>query len=96
MNLLVALAAGLLLGVFFYAGLWFTIRALTRIRYPLLLTLSSFWVRTAVTLAGFLLAARGAWFNAAVCLAGFVLGRIVVTVLLPASVPAPGGRPPCT
>jgi F1F0 ATPase subunit 2 len=69
--------AGFALGLFFYGGLWFTIRALPASRHPALLMLVSFWVRTAAVIVGFLLTMDRRWQNAAVCLAGFVLARFV-------------------
>ena len=41
-----ALMAGIALGVFFYGGLWLTVRRLLMTRHPVLLTLGSFCVRT--------------------------------------------------
>jgi F1F0 ATPase subunit 2 len=92
MKYVIAAAMGLLLGVFFYGGLWLTVHALLRSRYPVLLTISSFWARTLVTLGGFLFAMNGSWQNAIVCLAGFGLGRLAVSLL----VPRDEGLPRCT
>lgn len=92
MNYVIVGAVGILLGVFFYGGLWFTIRALLTSPHPVLLTISSFWARTLVTLAGFLVAMNGRWQNAIVCLAGFGLGRLAVSLLLPRH----EGLPRCT
>ncbi|MCE5306290.1 MAG: ATP synthase subunit I [Acidobacteriales bacterium] len=77
------LLAGCALGLFFYGGLWFTIRALCGSRHPVLLMLASFWGRTAVVIACFLLLMDQLWQNAALCLAGFVLARFVCARLMP-------------
>ena len=76
---LLVICAGLALGAIFYGGLWLTVRSLPTARNPVLLTLASFWIRTLLVLAGFLLLARSNWLNALICLLGFVMGRIVVS-----------------
>jgi len=92
MNLFFAFAAGITIGIFFYGGLWLTVRALLTTRHPVLLTMASFWGRTLIALAGFLYAMNGMWQNAVACLAGFALGRAAVSLFLPKS----GGSPRCT
>ena len=42
MNILTSVLAGIGIGVFFYAGLWFTVRRLITTRHPVLLTVASF------------------------------------------------------
>ena len=78
----VLLLAGVVLGSVFYAGLWLTVRNLPTARHPVWLTLSSFWLRTLVVIAGFLFVMKGRWQNALICLAGFVMGRIAVSRFL--------------
>jgi len=74
------LLAGVVLGAFFYLGLWLTVRALPDARHPVLLTLASFWIRTLVVLAGFLYLMQGHWQYAAICVLGFVAGRVAVSI----------------
>jgi F1F0 ATPase subunit 2 len=74
-----SLLAGLVLGLFFYGGLWLTVRSLSVTRYPVWLTLSSFWIRTLLVLASFLFLIQGGWPNALVGLAGFAGGRLAVS-----------------
>ena len=81
-TILSRLLAGAALGVFFYIGLWFTVRSLLTARHPTLLTLGSFWIRTLVVLAGFLLVMKGRWQYALTCVAGFVMGRVAVSKFL--------------
>ena len=69
---------GLLLGVFFYGGLWLTVRRLPTTRHPFAMTLGSLFVRTVLTLAGFLFAIGGRWQNALVALLGFTAARFLV------------------
>jgi F1F0 ATPase subunit 2 len=91
MNIVLALMAGIAIGVFFYAGLWLTVRQLLTTRHPVLLTVASFWGRTLLALAAFLLVMNGRWENALAALAGFALGRIAA-----AQLPPKGGQPRCT
>jgi len=79
LSILSRLLAGAALGIFFYAGLWVTVRALLTTRHPTLLTLGSFWIRTLVVLASFLFLMKGSWQYALICLAGFIMGRVGVS-----------------
>jgi F1F0 ATPase subunit 2 len=76
-----ALAAplGLILGLYFYGGLWFTVRHLATTTHPVLLTLGSFWMRLLPVLGGFLFVTHGRWQNALLCLTGFLAGRVAVS-----------------
>ncbi len=82
-SVIVRLLAGTALGLFFYAGLWLTVRSLPRARHPVLLALGSFWIRILVVLAGVLLLMKGRWQYLVVCLVGFLVGRIAVWKALP-------------
>jgi F1F0 ATPase subunit 2 len=74
--LLLAGAAGVLLGIFYFGGLWLTILQLERIHQPVLLFAASFLGRTALVLVGFYLAADGHLDRLAACLVGFFLPRL--------------------
>jgi F1F0 ATPase subunit 2 len=67
---------GTLLGVFFYGGLWLTVRRLPTTRHPMALTLGSLLLRMALTLAGFFLVTGGRWQNAVASLVGFTAARL--------------------
>ena len=84
-----ALGTGVVLGAFFFGGLWWTVRKGTACRRPGLLFLGSFLLRTGIALAGLYLVAGGDWARLLACLVGFILARPVVTKLI--------GRPvvPC-
>lgn len=69
---------GVLLGGFFFGGLWLTVRCLPATRHPLVVTLGSLLVRTAVTLAGFFFIIGGRWQNALAALAGFTAARFLL------------------
>lgn len=83
------LLAGFGLGLFFYGGLWFTVRSLGTAHHPALLVVVSFWLRTAAVIVGFYYAMDGEWQRAAVCLAGFVAARFICTRWMPQ---LPGGH----
>ena len=51
--IMIRFLGGLAAGVFFYGGLWFTVRHLPVSRYRALLMLASFGIRTLVVLSGF-------------------------------------------
>jgi F1F0 ATPase subunit 2 len=73
-----ALAAGLLLGAFFFGGLhWTVIRGLSSPR-PSLWFAGSMLLRMSITLAGFYFVGREDWQRWLLCLLGFVLARLVV------------------
>ncbi len=78
-SFILSFAAGVVLGILFYGGLWITVRALMVTRYPVAITLGSLLFRTGAVLAGVVLVTRGQWQNAVACLVGFVIGRIVVS-----------------
>lgn len=81
--ILVILLAGLALGVFFYGGLWLTIRVLPHARHPVGLMVCSFWTRMLIALAGFLLLTGTSWQYALIALAGFIFGRFAVSRSMP-------------
>jgi F1F0 ATPase subunit 2 len=87
--LLLGLVSGLLLGAFFFAGLWWTIRRSLAARAPALWFAASLLLRTLVTSAGFYAVAQSDWRRLPTALLGFVLARLLVTRLtraLPAGV----------
>jgi F1F0 ATPase subunit 2 len=76
------LLVGVLLGTFFFGGLWWTIRKGSPSEWSGLFFSGSFLLRMAVTLAGFYLLSHGDWRKLVACLAGFLLARIAVTRLI--------------
>jgi len=79
MSIAIAVIAGAALGLVFYGGLWLTVRRLTISTHPALLAIASFWGRTIIALAGFLVVIDGRWQNALACAAGFGIGRFAVS-----------------
>jgi len=74
-------AAGLLLGAFFFGGLWWTVRKGVSSQRPALWFFGSLLLRMSITLAGFYFVGHENWERWLTCLLGFVLARLVVTRL---------------
>lgn len=71
-------SAGLLLGAFFFGGLWWTaVKGVSSPR-PALWFLGSMLLRMSVTLPGFYFVGREDWQRWLSCLLGFVAARMVV------------------
>lgn len=80
-NLIFALGAGLLLGAFFFGGLWWTVRRGLSSKQPALWFFGSLLLRTGITVAGFYFASGGHWDRLLMCLLGFFIMRHIVTRL---------------
>lgn len=70
--------AGALLGLFFFAGLWWTTRRGLVSPRPVLWFVGSVLVRVALTLAGLLAVCGDQWQRWLLCLLGFWAARVVV------------------
>ena len=73
---LVAFFAGMGAGLFYFGGLWWTVRRLPTARQPALLTFGSFLVRTGVSLVAFYFASGGHWQRILASLLGFIIVRV--------------------
>ena len=82
-SMAIAVPAGVLLGVFFYGGLWLTVQRVASTGHPILLTIGSFWLRMVIVLAGFVVLARRGFVDVTLAMAGFVVGRMLVSRFLP-------------
>jgi F1F0 ATPase subunit 2 len=74
-SLIIAFAAGLALGVFYFRGLWYTVKKLPDAGRPFLTAAGSFALRASVVLAGFYLVMGGNWERLVAALLGFILTR---------------------
>ncbi|MGA3344458.1 MAG: ATP synthase subunit I [Terracidiphilus sp.] len=74
-----ALLIGILLGAFFFGGLWWTIRIGPPSEWTGLLFSGSFLLRVGVAVAGFYLVSRGDWRRLVACLVGFLIARVAIT-----------------
>ncbi len=69
---------GTALGIFYFGGLWLTVRHLLHFKQPSLLALGSFLGRSAVCLFGFYIASGNGFEWLFLSLAGFVLTKMVL------------------
>lgn len=74
-----ALLAGILLGAFFFGGLWWTIRKGINSKRVALWFLGSMLLRTGVVMLGFYLLLGDSWQRMLVGLLGFFIARLLVT-----------------
>ncbi len=89
--LLLTGVAGVGMGLFFFGGLWYTIRHLAHTRRPVLLLIGSFFVRLSLTLLGFYLVIGGMggdWKRLLAAFIGFFLARLLLTRQLRVTAPA--------
>lgn len=80
--LILTFIAGLLLGGFFFGGLWWTTRKGVLSRSPALWFMGSLIIRLGVTLALFYFLCRNHWERMLICLAGFIIARMIVMRLV--------------
>ncbi len=78
LTLLLALIVGAGLGVFFFGGLWWTIRNVITSKFVALWFLGGWLLRTAIVLLGFYVVSAGHLDRLAACLLGFLIARFVV------------------
>ncbi len=78
LTLISALVAGTGLGLFYFGGLWLTVRRLPTARRPAFFSLLSFFGRLGVALFGFYLVMGGHWERLLVCLLGFLGVRVIL------------------
>jgi F1F0 ATPase subunit 2 len=76
-----AVAAGGLLGAFFYGGLWWTVRQGVSSGWVALWFAGSMLLRTVIVVLGFYFILGDSWLKLLTGLIGFVIARFVVTRL---------------
>ena len=81
LTITLALVVGVLLGVFYFGGLWLTVRRLPQSATAGLWLLASFVIRTAVVLISFFAISNGQWERIVACLVGFIIARTVMVRL---------------
>ena len=87
--LIVSFAAGILLGLAFFWGLWATVKQLDQKRHPVLTILGSLLLRFGLVLFGFyLLAQHGGWQQVLSAAIGFTLIRVLIVYRLRPATPA--------
>lgn len=80
--LILTFIAGLLLGGFFFGGLWWTTRKGLLSKSPALWFLGSLIIRLGVTIPLFYAVCRNHWERMLICLAGFIIARMIVVRLV--------------
>ena len=85
-SLALALIAGALLGVFFFGGLWWTVRKGVTSHWPAFWFLGSLLLRTSVILVGFLLVSEREFVKLLVCFLGFLFAKVTIVARLTQSV----------
>jgi F1F0 ATPase subunit 2 len=78
-QIVMVLIAGMLLGVLFFGGLWWTVQRGLSARQPALWFGASLLLRTVIVLAGFYIVAGTDWKRLMVCLFGFIFARLIMT-----------------
>ncbi len=73
-----ALITGIVLGTFFFGGLWITVKKAIVSKAPVLWFMGSLILRVGVTLIGFYGIASGSWQRLLACGAGFTIARLIV------------------
>ncbi len=75
--LIVSLFAGILLGAFFFGGLWWTTKKALLSKSPALWFFSSLIIRLGLTITGFYIIGQGHWDRMLICLLGFIVARTI-------------------
>jgi F1F0 ATPase subunit 2 len=76
-----SLISGLLLGAFFFGGLWWTVRKGIKSERAALWFFGSMLLRTSVVMLGFYLLLGDSWLRMLAGLFGFFIARLIVTRL---------------
>lgn len=76
-----ALLAGVLLGIFFFGGLWWTVRKGVAAKHIALWFFGSLLLRSGVVMLGFYFVMGDSWQRMLAGLLGVVLARVMVTRL---------------
>ncbi len=76
--ILITLIMGILLGLFFFGGLWWTTKKGLLSKTPALWFLTSLFVRIGIVIIVFYYLSRGHWERALICLIGFIIARTII------------------
>lgn len=79
LQIVMVLPAGMLLGVLFFGGLWWTVQQGLSARQPALWFGASMLLRSAIVLAGFYFIAGADLKRLLLCLSGFIIVRFIMT-----------------
>lgn len=76
-----AFGGGILLGLFFFGGLWWTVKKCVSTKNPPAWFLGSLFLRMVIVITGFYFIGRNNWKSMLFCLSGLIAGRFIVTRL---------------
>lgn len=76
--MLVVFAAGFVLGILFFGGLWLTVKKAMISKRPALWFISSLLIRVSITLIGFYYLSQGSWKNLLIAVSGFIIARTII------------------
>ncbi|HED33543.1 MAG TPA: ATPase F0F1 [Gammaproteobacteria bacterium] len=82
LTMMLPFAEGALLGVFFFTGLWWTVRKLESAKSVALLFFSSMLIRTSVVILGFYYLLGEDWQHLTAGLIGFIIARIIISRII--------------
>jgi F1F0 ATPase subunit 2 len=88
LSLVVGLVAGIVLGGFFFGGLWWTVRKGVASEYAALWFIGSLALRTTVVLLGFYVVGADNWQRLLAALLGLLVARLIVMKLTRAKTPS--------
>ena len=77
-EIVLTLIAGILLGIFFFGGLWWTTKRGLLSKTPALWFLTSLFIRLVITISAFYFISHDHWEKALICLVGFIVARRIV------------------
>jgi len=80
--LTVYLIVGIILGLFYFGGLWFTVQNLNNRPHPFILLIASLFIRMAIVLTGLYLILQQGWIGLVMSLIGFITMRVVMILFL--------------
>lgn len=75
---MIAVISGIVLGMIFFGGLWFTVKKTVRSNYAAIWILGSSLTRTIMVLTGFYFVGQGNWQRLLLAVAGFIAARFLV------------------
>jgi F1F0 ATPase subunit 2 len=78
----VVLLMGAGLSLFYFCGLWLTVKRLPKSQHPASLTVASFLIRTGVVLLGFYYIMEGRLERLLAAMAGFLIVRLILVRLI--------------
>lgn len=76
--MIIALISGIILGMIFFGGLWFTVKKTLESSYAAIWILTSSLMRTVIVLTGFYYVAQGNCQRLLLAVAGFIVARFLV------------------